>query len=249
MTKLIQILKSNKHFEHTQFIFAAATLSPVKDKSKNPRALILKHFPGIAEVNSTSLHSTHSNLQEDFKRIDNESERIPALINILDGISKGTYGIINTDNIRQTDKVEALSEGGQQNIAQFTSPDNHKRILIFCNSVVGADYCYGQLIKYLDPNQFKCTLIHGNLDKDERTEAIIRYATMKSIHNKLETTCHSCDIMICTDIVSRGVDFQKIAAVIHYNFPKDVSNYIHRVGRTCRSLESPFGLCDYFTYI
>lgn len=43
------------------------------------------------------------------------------------------------------------------------------------------------------------------------------------------------DILVATDIVSRGIDIDNISAVINYDVPHDVEDYVHRIGRTARA--------------
>ena len=40
---------------------------------------------------------------------------------------------------------------------------------------------------------------------------------------------------MATDILSRGIDIEDIELVINYDVPKDVEDYIHRIGRTARA--------------
>ena len=42
-------------------------------------------------------------------------------------------------------------------------------------------------------------------------------------------------VLIATDLISRGVDFQRVNLVINYDFPTTMLTYIHRVGRTGRA--------------
>jgi len=42
-------------------------------------------------------------------------------------------------------------------------------------------------------------------------------------------------VLICTDIIARGIDFKGISLVINYDFPNDMITYVHRVGRTGRA--------------
>ena len=46
------------------------------------------------------------------------------------------------------------------------------------------------------------------------------------------------DILVATDIVSRGIDIDDIPLVINYNVPRDAEDYVHRIGRTARAANS-----------
>ena len=43
------------------------------------------------------------------------------------------------------------------------------------------------------------------------------------------------DVLVATDIVSRGIDIDDISMVINYDVPHDVEDYVHRIGRTARA--------------
>ena len=42
-------------------------------------------------------------------------------------------------------------------------------------------------------------------------------------------------IMVATDVAARGLDVNNVVAVINYDFPNGVEDYIHRIGRTGRA--------------
>ena len=43
------------------------------------------------------------------------------------------------------------------------------------------------------------------------------------------------DILVATDIISRGIDIDDIAMVVNYDVPHEAEDYVHRVGRTARA--------------
>ena len=46
------------------------------------------------------------------------------------------------------------------------------------------------------------------------------------------------DVLVATDIVSRGIDIDDIPLVINYDVPSDAEDYVHRIGRTARAANS-----------
>ncbi|TCD66769.1 RNA-dependent ATPase rok1 [Steccherinum ochraceum] len=64
--------------------------------------------------------------------------------------------------------------------------------------------------------------LHAGMTKKEREDAVSR---MRQGHSW---------VMVCTEVMARGMDFKGVREVINYDFPKSVQSYIHRVGRTGR---------------
>ena len=69
----------------------------------------------------------------------------------------------------------------------------------------------------------KAAELHGNLMQRERLEALQKFRD------------GTVDILLCTDIAARGIDVRGVHAVINYEMPKDITTYVHRVGRTARA--------------
>lgn len=70
---------------------------------------------------------------------------------------------------------------------------------------------------------FKVAAIHGNKTQGQRQRAIQQFKN------------HEIQILIATDIVSRGLDIDNVSHVINYDAPESYDDYIHRIGRTGRA--------------
>ena len=65
--------------------------------------------------------------------------------------------------------------------------------------------------------------MHSDLEQSERESVMMDFK-----NNKI-------DILVATDIVSRGIDIDEIGLVINFDVPHDPEDYIHRIGRTARA--------------
>jgi superfamily II DNA/RNA helicase len=65
--------------------------------------------------------------------------------------------------------------------------------------------------------------IHSDLEQSEREKVMIRF------RNK------EVQVLVATDVVSRGIDVENIDMVMNYDVPNDAEDYIHRIGRTARA--------------
>merc|ERR1712151_1244752 len=65
--------------------------------------------------------------------------------------------------------------------------------------------------------------LHGDKKQEERDWVLKEFKEGKS------------PILVATDVASRGLDVKDIKYVINYDFPKQIEDYIHRVGRTGRA--------------
>lgn len=65
--------------------------------------------------------------------------------------------------------------------------------------------------------------MHSDLEQSQRDQAMHLFKT------------GHVDILVATDIVARGIDIDDIQLVINYDTPRDVEDYVHRIGRTARA--------------
>lgn len=87
---------------------------------------------------------------------------------------------------------------------------------------VGFRESVDRVTKYLSQQGFCVSAFHGGMDQPDRERALFRF------------TSGACNVMVCTDLASRGLDIPEIDNVIHYHLPMDEQAYVHRNGRTAR---------------
>lgn len=76
--------------------------------------------------------------------------------------------------------------------------------------------------EYLRKSGFSTSAFHGGLEQQERESALYKFSN------------GSANILVSTDLASRGLDIPDIDNIIHYHLPLSEDEYIHRVGRTAR---------------
>jgi len=91
--------------------------------------------------------------------------------------------------------------------------------VIFVETKKSAD----QLELDLHTSGIAVTCIHGDRSQSEREEAL---AAFKSGQNP---------VLVATDVAARGLDIPNVALVVNFDMPKQIDDYVHRIGRTGRA--------------
>lgn len=93
--------------------------------------------------------------------------------------------------------------------------------VVFCNTKQATF----DVTDYLAARGFSVAVLNGDLEQKERDQTLIRFA------NK------SISILVATDVAARGLDIDKLDAVINYELAHDADTHVHRIGRTGRAGE------------
>lgn len=105
-------------------------------------------------------------------------------------------------------------------LVQYIVRDMSMRsILIFCSTKI-ATKALNTSLRRLGLN---ADAIHSDLDQAERDSVMNRFRS------------RDLNILVATDIVSRGIDIDDIDMVINFDVPNEGEDYIHRIGRTARA--------------
>jgi ATP-dependent RNA helicase RhlE len=94
-----------------------------------------------------------------------------------------------------------------------------RSVLIFCSTKVKTK----QLSNELKKLGLSVEDIHSDLDQKSREDALMNFKSRK------------LQILVATDILSRGIDIEDIDLVINFDVPNDYEDYVHRIGRTARA--------------
>ena len=79
------------------------------------------------------------------------------------------------------------------------------------------------ITRQLKRMKINCAEMHSDLSQAERDDVMYRFKAGQ------------VDVLVATDIVSRGIDIDDIRIVINYDVPHDAEDYVHRIGRTARA--------------
>ena len=122
------------------------------------------------------------------------------------------------DNVDQ-DIVRVQGKDKTELLHQLLIQKDFKKVLVFGRTKWGVNKLEENLCK----RGFKAVSIHGNKSQGQRMRAL------RMLKN------NEVQIMIATDVASRGIDVEDITHVINYDVPESYDDYVHRIGRTGRA--------------
>jgi ATP-dependent RNA helicase DDX6/DHH1 len=90
--------------------------------------------------------------------------------------------------------------------------------IIFCNSVNRVEL----LAKKITQLGYSCYYIHARMQQPHRNRVF---------HDFRQGNCRN---LVCSDLITRGIDIQAVNVVFNFDFPKNSETYLHRIGRSGR---------------
>ena len=119
--------------------------------------------------------------------------------------------------IRYLKKFYGGREDGYVKDELLRNPE--KRVVIFVSRKAGVR----DVVLGLRKKGFQVAAMHSDLEQREREDVMNAFRAGR------------INVIVATDIVSRGIDISGIALVINYDMPHDLEDYVHRIGRTARA--------------
>lgn len=131
--------------------------------------------------------------------------------------------IMNDSNqIEKKKEQKSLKKNKKDTKLSFSSFSEYKlsySIIIFVNSCKRCQEISEALLEL----GIDCVCLHSMMTQRRRMTSLARFRNC------------NCQILLCTDIASRGLDIPSVNIVINYDLPKILTDYIHRIGRTARA--------------
>ncbi|HKP95679.1 MAG TPA: DEAD/DEAH box helicase [Fibrobacteria bacterium] len=91
--------------------------------------------------------------------------------------------------------------------------------IVFCNTRIGVD----ELVEHLQARGYSAEGLHGEHKQAMRDRIMAKFRN------------GTVEILVATDVASRGIDVKDVEMVVNYDLPKDEEDYVHRIGRTGRA--------------
>jgi len=156
---------------------------------------------------------TSATWPENVRRLARQYMKDPVTVFVgsldLAAVHSVTQILVKCEDERKWDEMLEFFEGMQ--------PD--EKVIVFVMRKTRADFISAELAL----RNIVAQCIHGGRDQGDREQALI---DLKSGEVR---------ILIATDVASRGLDIDDVTHVFNYDFPRDMEEYVHRIGRTGRA--------------
>ena len=178
---------------------------------------IMKIIGFLPENRQTILFS--ATMPEKIKKLTNKILKQPKFVSIA--ISKPAENILQAAYLaKDNEKIRLISQLLKK------EKDSLPYCIIFCSTKRSVK----SLEKELKDEKIQCKGVHSDLVQADREQALRDFRSKK------------IQVLVATDVLSRGIDIDNIELVINYNVPGDPEDYIHRIGRTARANSSGVAL-------
>ncbi len=136
----------------------------------------------------------------------------PAILNFLSGSEAEQSVNLRINTLLSPDKDKL------QTLLQLVCYANNTSTIIFCNHRDAVE----RTSQFLADQAIINVFYHGGMEQQDREVALTKFRNGTS------------NILVTTDLASRGLDIPDIRNIVHYHLPHEEANFTHRNGRTAR---------------
>ncbi|XP_058267279.1 probable ATP-dependent RNA helicase DDX4 isoform X2 [Hemibagrus wyckioides] len=106
----------------------------------------------------------------------------------------------------------------REKLLELLKTTGAERTIVFVETKRYADF----IATFLCQEDVPTTSIHGDREQREREKALSYFRTGR------------CPVLVATSVAARGLDMEHVQHVVNFDLPKDIDEYVHRIGRTGR---------------
>jgi ATP-dependent RNA helicase RhlE len=138
---------------------------------------------------------------------------------LFDPVNVRVTPVSSTAEIVQQSVFYVEKEEKRNMLKQIIKQENIEHAIVFTRTKHGAD----RVARELNKIGVKSEAIHGNKSQNQREKALSGFKNRE------------LNILVATDIASRGIDVDQLSHVINFEIPEVAETYVHRIGRTGRA--------------
>lgn len=190
--------------------------------AENIKFAIIDEFDKCLEMGfqeeMSAIFTKLPNIQQRILLSATDTDEIPRFVNI-NNVERLNYLVqAQVSNHIGIFTVKSDSKDKLDVLAQLLLTFGNESTIVFVNFRESVErICHFLLSKHFYVNAF-----HGGLDQKQREAALYKF------------TNGSVNILVSTDLASRGLDIPDVDNIVHYHLPEYEDSYIHRTGRTAR---------------
>ncbi|XP_060752144.1 probable ATP-dependent RNA helicase DDX4 [Tachysurus vachellii] len=114
--------------------------------------------------------------------------------------------------------IQVTQYSKREKLLELLKTTGTERTMVFVETKRSADF----IATFLCQEKVSTTSIHGDREQREREKALSDFRTGQ------------CPVLVATSVAARGLDIEHVQHVVNFDLPKDIDEYVHRIGRTGR---------------
>ncbi|NRD74578.1 DEAD/DEAH box helicase [Shewanella sp. VB17] len=183
------------------------------------RMLDLGFTAQLKAINTAADHKRRQTLM--FSATLDHTEINDIAAELLNDPKHVAIGASNVENQDITQKIYLCDHLDHKEalLLNILKQGQHKQIIIFTATRQDTE----RLANKLTEDGFNTASLSGDLNQNARNQIMDQFS--RGIQ----------DVLVTTDVASRGLDLLNVSLVINFDMPKLAEEYIHRIGRTARA--------------
>lgn len=186
------------------------------------RTIVLDEFDKSIEIGFTEemkyIIGKLKNVEKRLLTSATMAKEIPDFIELKTLKTLNFLAAANHDNGLTLKVLKCLARNKNETLFKLLCSFGNTASIVFCNHRETVE----TISEFISSRGLLNSFYHGGLEQQDRDRALIKFRN------------GSVQVLVTTDLASRGLDIDQVKNVVHYHFPLNEDIYTHRNGRTAR---------------